>query len=312
MPPAPSSSSRFAAALRLASAQGMLGTMGICLVQSHLDPLSLAFYRCLIGVVVMGTVCLSQRLMAGRGQTGTGSRPAAPRRSLALALASGALITANWLLFFIALSRTSIAVSTIAFHVQPFFVVLLGALVLGEALTVDRLGWVVLGFAGLVAAVGITGSTAPLSPAYLIGLGADVAAALCFAGVTLIAKEIKGLRAPELTLIQCCTGTLVLACLGPQSPFSLAAGQWGWLLVLGVVHTGVVYVLIYSALPKLETPVIAALQFVYPASAVLVDALVYRHLISLMQMAGFALIFLAGLGVTLRWQPLRRLALGFR
>ena len=48
-------------------------------------------------------------------------------------------------------------------------------------------------------------------------------------------------------------------------------------------------------------PAIAVLTVVYPASAVVVDFAVYGHLVSLWQVAGFALIVLASLGVNLDW-----------
>ncbi len=93
----------------------------------------------------------------------------------------------------------------------------------------------------------------------------------------------------------------MLAAFSPAGPLTLSADQWGWLAIIGLVHTGGVYVVLYKALPKLTTPVIAVLLFLYPASAVLVDALAYGHLISALQLAGLGLIILSSLAVTLRW-----------
>jgi drug/metabolite transporter (DMT)-like permease len=66
------------------------------------------------------------------------------------------------------------------------------------------------------------------------------------------------------------------------------------------VHTGLVYILLYSALPKLSTPLIAVLLYLYPASAVIFDVFVYQHALSFQTLFGLGLVILASIGVTLR------------
>jgi len=64
---------------------------------------------------------------------------------------------------------------------------------------------------------------------------------------------------------------------------------WAWLAGLGVLHTGLAYVVIYAGMARLPTPRIALLQFVYPAAAVLVDWGVYGRALSPLQTAGVLL-----------------------
>ncbi|OQV64249.1 hypothetical protein AK51_35045 [Serratia nematodiphila DZ0503SBS1] len=45
------------------------------------------------------------------------------------------------------------------------------------------------------------------------------------------------------------------------------------LATLGVLHTGLMYVLMYGALQKLPTNLIGSLSFIYPIAAMLVDRL---------------------------------------
>ena len=77
--------------------------------------------------------------------------------------------------------------------------------------------------------------------------------------------------------------------------------MWGWLAGLGLIHTGIVYVLLYSAYPRLPTPVIAAGAFFNPAAALIADLAVFGRSITLTQGAGLVLILLAGLAVNLGW-----------
>jgi len=280
----------------LVIAQTLLGTIGLCVLESGADPVSVTFYRCAIGGLALALYCLWHGDLARLRLV--------PGRTLGLALASGVLMAGNWVLFFEGIRRTGIAVATITFHVQPFLVVILGAIVFAERLRAITLVWIGLALIGLTLASGLGGEAGAVlmsDRSYLVGLAATLAAACLYAGVTIIAKAMTGLSAPQLAAIQFLTGALLLAFVAPLGPLDLAAPQWGWLAVIGLVHTGGLYVVLYKALPKLTTPVIAVLLFLYPASAVVVDALAYGHLIEPAQFAGLGLIILASLAVTLKW-----------
>jgi drug/metabolite transporter (DMT)-like permease len=138
-------------------------------------------------------------------------------------------------------------------------------------------------------------------------------ASVLYAGVTLIAKALGGLRPHLLTMIQCAVGVIALPWLAPAAALThVSLPQYGWLAGLGILHTGISYALIYGAVPQLRLPVIAVLQFIYPLTAVLVDWLVYGRTLTTAQLIGVALIVLASLGVTLGWRMsggvLRRIA----
>lgn len=281
--------------VRLAAGNVLLGTLGVFVVESGQGPVTVVFYRCLIGAAAMALYCRYAGVPRLRRLS---------RGALLLAVLTGVLMTGNWVLFTAALGQIGIALATIVFHVQPFLVVLLGALAFGERLTAAKLAWVALAFAGLLAAVGLEdggldeGYTVP-GGSYAVGIACALGGAFLYAWVTLIARRLTSVPAPALTLVQCLVGVPLLALLGPTAPTALDASGWFWLAGIGLIHTGLVYALIYGALPGLATPVIAVLTFLYPAAAVLVDAVVYGRLVSPAQAAGLGLIVLAGLGVTL-------------
>ena len=291
--PAPSSgplSPGRRAVAALATGNLLLGTLGIFVVESGQDTVTIVFWRCLFGALALA---LYGRWAGWLTMRGIG------RGALLLSALTGLLMVGNWLLFTAALGRVGIAAATIVFHVQPFLVVLLGAALFREALTAARLGWVALAFAGLVAAIGPQALRPDGDAGYLVGIGCALAGAGLYAGVTLAAKRFAGVDPRMLALIQCLVGVPLLLVLEPAGPAGISAGQWGWLAGIGLVHTGLVYALVYGALPALATPVIAVLAFLYPASAVLLDALVYGRLIGAGQAVGLALIAIAALGVTL-------------
>jgi hypothetical protein len=64
------------------------------------------------------------------------------------------------------------------------------------------------------------------------------------------------------------------------------AAVLGWLLGIGIIHTGIAWVIIYSAYPQLSTPVIGMLSFIYPIVAVVIDWAIYDHPLGLSRDGG--------------------------
>jgi drug/metabolite transporter (DMT)-like permease len=72
-------------------------------------------------------------------------------------------------------------------------------------------------------------------------------------------------------------GALVLAPALLITPLPSTTSGLLWLVLLGTVHTALMYVLIYASIGKLPTTTVALLSYVYPVVAVLVDIAFYGH-----------------------------------
>jgi drug/metabolite transporter (DMT)-like permease len=275
----------------------LLGTIGIFVEEAGQDAATTVWFRCVFGLAAL----LAWGAARGRLREITGLRG----RALAAVAATGVFMVVNWALFFAAIPRCSIAVSTVVFHVQPFWLMAMGAWWLHERVTPVQ--WAAAGVAlvGLALASGLADHDAAWwsqRSGYATGLLLCLAGSFSYAGAGLIAKvEGERLGSFALSAGQCAVGALALA------PWALLHGlpawgaPWGWLVGLGVLHTGLAYVILYAGMARLATGRIAVLQFVYPATAVMVDWLVYGRALSALQMLGVGLI-----GVAL-W-TLRRMA----
>ena len=199
-------------------------------------------------------------------------------------------------MFFAAIPRTSIAVATVIFHIQPIWVIVFGALFLRAA--ISPLQWLatLAALAGLVLTTGLLDGTAAAavnasnnSQGYLAGVLMCLGGSLCYAGVTLLANTQKAISPYAMALWQCLVGAVALA----WAPWVLGwpplGAAWGWLLGLGVLHTGLAYVVLFAGMARLGLGRIAVLQFVYPLTAVLVDWAVYGRTLSPVQLAGVGL-----------------------
>ena len=267
----------------------LLGTVGVFVEEAAQDPATTVWFRCVSGLAAL----LAWGAATGRLRELTGLRG----RGLAAATGAGVLMIANWGLFFAAIPLCSIAVSTVVFHLQPFWLLAMGSWFLRER--VAREQWVSTGvaLAGLVLASGVADHDAAWwaeRSGYVLGLALSLAGSVLYAGAALIGKnEAERVGPFALSAGQCAVGALALAAWPLAHGLPEWGAAWGWLSGLGVLHTGLAYVVLYAGMARLATGRIAVLQFVYPATAVLVDWAVYGRTLSPLQMAGVALIGVA-------------------
>ncbi|MCB8748979.1 DMT family transporter [Rhodoferax sp. U2-2l] len=278
-------------AARLALAMAILGTIGAFATEAGLDPITTVFWRCVFAAIFLATWCLVRGYLPDQSLS---------FRQIALAALGGVCMVLSWAAFFMGFAMTSIATTTIVYHIQPFFVILIGVVFLKERIAFDQLIWMAGAFVGVVLASGLVASSLPVSGTWVRGIGLTLAAALLYAVATILAKGL-GRQRPEITaLCQTMVGIVLL------SPFAkvthIPVASWGWLAGIGVLHTGIAYVLMYSAYPRLKTPVIGVLTFIYPLVAIFIDWAIYDHSLGIAQVVGMTMIVLGTLGVRLGWR----------
>lgn len=279
--------------LEMIAAMALSGTIGYFVVESGQSVWNVVFFRCLFGALSLFAYCWAKGMLAPWPFS---------IRTLMLAILSGAAIVLNWVLLFSSYGHASISIATAVYNTQPFFLILLGMILFGERPTGDALGFIALAFGGLLMVTQVEAGSLSWSSGYWIGLLQALGAAFLYALTSVIVKQLKGIPPHVIALVQAVLGTLMLLPLADFSSLPTGSLQWGYLAVLGVVHTGIMYILLYAALQKLPTPMIAVLSFTYPAVAILVDYLAYGRDLSLVQWSGIGLILLGSAGVNLKWR----------
>lgn len=288
----PASIARRSATIKLAVGMAIIGTVGAFGVESGLDAVTIVFWRSVFGTVFLLAWCLIFGYLPDRSLS---------LRTLALSAAAGSCLVLSWAAFFAAITMTSIATTTIVFHIQPFFVVLIGALFLKERVTRDQLLWMTAAFLGVILASGLGWSPGSVDHIWMLGIGVTILGALCYAITAILGKKLGDQRPEVTSLCQTAMGVLIFA---PFVHFgqSILLPSWGWLVGIGIIHTGIAWVIIYSAYPQLSTPVIGMLSFIYPIVAIVIDWVIYGHPLGLSQATGMLLIAISTLGVRLGWR----------
>lgn len=267
------------------------GSIGWFVLVSGVSVIEVVFWRCVIGALTLLLVC---------AWLGYLRLDLLNWAKLGLAVLSGVAIVGNWLLLFESYSRASIAISTAVYNVQPFILVMLAALFLGEKIILQKLAWLSVAFLGMLAIVTAHGEQ-PGGGDYLVGIALALGAAFLYAIAALIIKRLKEVPPHLMALIQVTTGALLLAPLVPWNGLPTSTSAWAALVTLGVVHTGLMYVLLYGAIQKLPTAITGALSFIYPIAAIFVDWIAFGHRLGWLQWLGVAAILLAAAGLQRGW-----------
>ena len=277
----------------------MSGTIGWLVVSSQQSAFNVVFFRCVFGGATLALVCAASGLFR---------RNLFSWRMLGLAALGGVAIVVNWVLLFAAYSRASISMATAVYNTQPFMLVALGAVVFRERITASTIAWLLVAFGGLVLVVRVEPAVLAVPGRYLEGIAYAVGAAAMYAVSSIITKHLKGTPPHLIALIQVGLGVLMLAPFVRFDALPATGAHWLELLTLGIVNTGIMYVLLYGAIQKLPTAMTGALSFIYPVVAIIVDRVAFGQKLAWVQVFGAVLILLAAAGVNLGWRlvPQRR------
>ncbi|CAH2394489.1 DMT family transporter [Mesorhizobium ventifaucium] len=285
--------------VEMTAAMVILGTIGWFVVMSGEPIMDVVFWRCAFGAITLLIICAALGLLRGRLSL----------RIVAISALGGAAIVVNWLLLFSSFSRASISIATAVYNTQPFMLVGFGSLFFSERLTLTKLAWLGIAFAGLLLIV--QGSpdagsdagpnTGNFGTDYFIGIAMALGAAFFWAVAAIVTKKLKGTPPHLIALIQVCVGVVILAPFANLSHLPADVWNWSMLATLGVVHTGLMYILMYGAIQKLPTYLQGSLSFIYPVVAILVDVVAFGHRLHPAQIVGGAAILVAAAGMNLGW-----------
>lgn len=267
-------------------AMAIWGSIGAVVLWSGLAALQAAFYRCLIGALCLIVYCV------WRGDFGKGCLSA---RDFGLAAIGGLCIVANWVLLFLSFQYASITLGNVSYYLQPVFLIVLGLLLFREVVSRSQWVYVILTLVGVLLTVDFVSTDWHLHAKQSLGVLFAIMAGFLYAIATVIAKKCAAVSPSLLTCVQLVVGALCLFPIALHDHLSLAASSsvWGYVLILGIVHTALAYVLYYSAVKRVAVVSIAVLSYIDPVVAILTDiAFFHRHLHA-MQWVGIVITMLA-------------------
>ena len=261
----------------------LFGTIGIC---RRLIPLPSDAVAC--GRGIMGGVFLLLFMKARGRRFSLGQ---IRRRQFFLLVLSGALIGLNWILLFEAYNYTTVAVATLCYYMQPVVVILLSPVILKEALDGRQIFCVAASVTGMVLVSGVVSGGAPDN---LKGVALGLGAAVLYASVVMLNKRITGIPAFEKTIIQLFSAAAAMlpymAVSGTLHAYELPVSGVVLFFVVGIVHTGIAYVMYFASIEHLPARTCALMSYIDPVTAVILSALFLHEPMGVSGIAGTVLI----------------------
>ena len=272
----------------------IFGTIGVFRRYLPVSSAFLAFSRGMLGSLFL----LLFMKLTGKGR----GEKLSFRQKLWLAL-SGAAMGINWILLFEAYNYTTVAVATLCYYMQPTIVMLLSPLIFREKLTAKKVLCALIAVGGMILVSGVTGAQSAGKEGMrgiLLGLGA----ALFYSIVIIMNKKAPGLEPYRKTTVQLFSAGVVMI------PYLLLTGGKGegpftpatvlLLAVVGLVHTGVAYVLYFGSMDELRTQSIAIFSYIDPVSALIFSAVFLREPLTPMNLIGALMII--GSAIASEWR----------
>ena len=270
--------------MMIVSSMLIFGTIGIF---RRYIPLSSAFIAFSRGILGGAFVIAFAAVRRGR------MKEKMPVRAFLLLVLSGAVMGFNWILLFEAYNYTTVAVATLCYYMQPTIVILLSPVIFREKLTSKRALCAVFAIIGMFFVSGVIGGGAAQA-SNLKGIFLGLGAAVLYSIVVITNKSTTGIDAYRKTTIQLLSAGSVMI------PYLLLTGGFGslsfsaqtgiLLLIVGIVHTGIAYVLYFRSMDGLKAQSIAIFSYIDPVAAMLVSAVFLNEPLSIYHIIGAILI----------------------
>ncbi|MHC1682235.1 MAG: DMT family transporter [Clostridiaceae bacterium] len=266
---------------KIISSMLIFGSIGVFVKGINLTSLEIAFIRAVIGSIflILSGYILKQKI----------SMRAIKKNGLLLLL-SGGFIGLNWIFLFQAYKYTTIQNATLSYYFAPVFVMLLSPFVLKEKLTAIKVSCIIAAMIGLFLI--LNGGTVNnySFENNLIGIVYGLSGAGLYASVILMNKFIKDLSSFETTLIQLMMAAIILLPFvlfqSNFSIFSISYMGYALILIVGIVHTGIAYLLYFTSMKDLNGQSIAVLSYIDPISAVILSSIFLNETMSFSQIIG--------------------------
>ncbi|MCR5007980.1 MAG: DMT family transporter [Oribacterium sp.] len=206
---------------------------------------------------------------------------------------SGAVMGVNWMLLFEAYNHTTVAVATLCYYMQPTIVVLLSPIIFKERLKLKECICAIIAILGMVLVSGVIGGER-LGTGNMSGILFGLGAAVFYSIVIIINKIIRGIDPYQKTVIQLFSAGMVMI------PYMLVKGGFYGvrldlttiilLFIVGLVHTGIAYVLYFGSMDGLRAQSVAILSYIDPVSALLFSAFLLKEPLNIVGIIGAIMI----------------------
>ena len=261
------------------------GSLGLFVRNINLTSIEISFFRAFLGSIFLIVFALISRERLDRKSL---------KRNILYLLLSGIGLGINWAALFQAMKYTTVSIATLSYYFAPIFIVLFSAIILKEKMSLKNLLCIVVSLVGLFMILRFGSKEKAEDYNHILGISFGLFGALLYAIIVILNKFIKDLSPIQITLSQLIISTIVLLPIvlrkGSGDLASLSINTWILLLILGVVHTGLAYLLYFPSLKDVKGQTIALVSYLDPITAIFLSTIILKEPMTLVQLLGGGLI----------------------
>lgn len=254
----------------------LFGLNGIVASQISMTSYEIVFLRTLIGSILLAILFL-----LAKGKFTIKKYP----RDSAFIIFSGIAMGTSWMFLYEAYQQIGVSLSSLLYYCGPVIVMILSPLIFKERLTVPKIS----GFLIVLIGIFLVNGKTVISGGNSWGLFCGGMSALMYFFMVTLNKQSKKITGMENSVIQLTVSFLTVAVfVGFKQHFALSVPieDWKWILILGLVNTGLGCYLYFSPLSKLPVQTVAVCGYLEPLSAVVFASLILGESMSFYQIIG--------------------------
>ncbi len=256
----------------------LFGTNGVIVSHISIQSSQIVLFRTLIG----GFLLTAFVFLRG------GFDRVSIRAELPFLLGGGVALGLNWVALFAAFRMLNVSLATLIYYAGPMLVLVFSPVLFHEKLNGIKIIAVIVVAAGLVL---ISGSIAATGLS-LVGLLVAAASALFYGSLIVFNKKIiktGGLQTAAVELDIAFVVVLIYTLFTAGIPHP-QAGDIPYLLLIGLVNTGLAYFLYFTGMQKLPAQSVALISYVDPVSTLAFSAALLHEKLSVFQLIGAVMI----------------------
>lgn len=209
----------------------------------------------------------------------------------------GGILAFHWVAFFLSIQLSSVAIGVLTFSTFPIFTTLLEPIVNKESIKLQNLLLALIAFAGVALVMPSMDFQQQDTQGVLWGMASGIS----FSFLALISKGmLTQYSSNTVSFYQNGIAALILAPFFTQSILAGTLSDWGYLLVLGIVFTGIAHTLFINSMKSLRAQTASLIASLEPVYGIALAWIVLNEIPTLKMLLGGALILGVAFYATIR------------
>jgi len=241
----------------------------------------LSSYEIVLLRTCIGSILLTVLFFLGKGTFHIREN----KRDAVFIILSGMAMGTSWIFLYEAYQQIGVSFASLLYYCGPVVVMILSPFLFRERITVCK----ALGFLIVLTGIFLINGTITQDSGSVYGIFCGGMSAVMYAFMVILNKKSQRISGMENVVIQLIVSFVTVAVIvGIKQGFALRVlpEDWGWILLLGAVNTGIGCYLYFSSLSKLPVQTVAVFGYLEPLSAVVFAAVLLGEIMTPIQVFG--------------------------